>query len=443
MKTPIYVMMSKSIATLLMLVGVFAITACGGGSSDKNASSSSSSSGASNNTSSSSTSSSSGSMNSSSGSMNSSSGSSSSSGNSSSSSSGLVDMSGGLAYQMADGTTGGQLYAMFWASETGFTFSNSNLDNQAQLETIVAKGDFFRCVQCHGWDRLGRQGGYSNRAPTSARPRVADVDLAKMSETLSPQALFDGIKRGANYRSVIENLDAYNPDNNFVLGDKMPNYSEILTDAQIWNIVKFLKEDALDTTALYDIVLLGSEYPRSRGFLNMGIDGSPVAGERLYEEKCSVCHGPDGTTLRLDDGLYTVGGYIRSKPYEAQHIIKFGHLGSIMGPVLKDSSLSDIQDLFATMRDANKFPDTKPDIGPDPEPIDGAMAFLRHCSGCHSGGGEGPSNPRYGDVTGASASLINTMIQTEPNMRHLKPDDPAQAVSLAEVDAIAAFLAGN
>lgn len=397
-------------AILFVLIGLFTVTACGGASGGKDASSSSSSSSSGN------------------------------SGSSSSSSSGALDESGGLAYQMADGITGGQLYAEFWASETGFSLANSNLDNLQQLDKINAKADFFRCVQCHGWDRLGRLGGYSNRAPTADRPGVADVDLAKISEMLSPQPLFDRIKSGSHYRSIQEDLDDYDPAFNYVIGDKMPNYSEILTDAQIWDIVKFLKEEALDTTALYDIVLLGSQYPRSRGFANMGVDGSSVAGEQLFTNKCSACHGADGTKLLLDEGLYTVGSYIRSKPYEAQHITKFGHLGSVMGPVLKDSSLSDIQDLFAAMRDGDKYPSTKSDPVPEPEPIDGALAFLRHCSGCHSGAGEGPSRPRYGDVTGASASLISAMIETEPNMRHLKPDDPAQAVSLEEVEAIATFL---
>ena len=349
-------------------------------------------------------------------------------------------MSGGVAYAMANGIAGGQLYAEFWASETGFTLNNSELGNQQQLNNIIGKGDFFRCVQCHGWDRLGRNGGYSNRGPTPVRPRVADVDLAKISESISPQELFDRIKNGAEYRSIDENLDTYDPNSHYIVGDKMPNYSEILTDAQVWAIVKFLKEEALDTSALYDIVLLGNQYPRSRGFSNLGVDGSALAGERLFSEKCSGCHGADGTAMLLDNGFYTVGSYIRSKPYEAQHIIKFGHLGSVMRSVLQEASLRDIQDLFAAMRNVDKYLNTKPDPLPEPELIDGAMAFLRHCSGCHSGGGEGPDRPRYGDVTGASASLISAKIQTEPNMRHLKPDDPAQGISLELVAAIAAFL---
>jgi len=40
----------------------------------------------------------------------------------------------------------------------------------------------------------------------------------------------------------------------------MPDFSKILTDAQIWNLVKYIKEDILDTTQLYDITTEGT-YP--------------------------------------------------------------------------------------------------------------------------------------------------------------------------------------
>ena len=109
-----------------------------------------------------------------------------------------------------------------------------------------------------------------------------------------------------------------------------------------------------------------------------------------------------------------------------------------MGSVLIDAELSDIQDLFAVMRDLEKYPNVRPE--PEPVPLGGELRFLVHCSSCHTGNGEGSNPPRYGDVTGASASLINNKIQTIPKMHHLKPGDPAQAASLEEIDAIAEFL---
>lgn len=272
-----------------------------------------------------------------------------------------VDMSGGQAYQSADGIVGGQLYSKFWAAETGFSLNNSNLDNQDQLDNITDKSNFFRCKQCHGWDRLGREGGYSNRAPSVSRPNVADIDLALLSDTATPQALFDGIKGGSDYRSVDEDLNSYDPNNNASMGDQMPNYGSILTDAQIWDIVKYLKEEALDTSGLYDIVLASGQYPdRARSFQNLGVDGSAMAGDEVYADNCAICHGADGTQILVDGESYTVGRHMRSKPYEDQHKVKFGHLGSIMGPILSDSDLSEIQDLFAAVADVSKYPDEQP-----------------------------------------------------------------------------------
>ena len=360
------------------------------------------------------------------------------------------DMTGGAAYQDADGIKGGHLYAQFWASETGFTLNNSELVDQAQLDVIAQKPLFFACSHCHGWDQLGQMGGNSNLAPNADRPRVADIDLALLAEISSPQALFNRVKDGTNRRSIDDTLADYDPSNNAAVGDAMPAYSDILTDAQIWDIVKFLKEEALDTTALYDLILIGGQYPRGRGFSNLGIDGSDVAGKELFANACADCHGVDGTAVLLAGGSFTVGKYMRNKPFIGQHKAKFGHLGSAMGPVLKDANLGDIQGLFAAMRDKNAFPDVKPEPEPEPdpepepepepqpEPIDGLLQFLRHCSSCHTGNGEGVQ--RFGDVTGASAELINFKIQTVPTMAHLKPDDLAQFATLEEIDAIAEFL---
>ena len=135
----------------------------------------------------------------------------------------------------------------------------------------------------------------------------------------------------------------------------MPNYGEILTDAQIWDVVKYLKEESLDTTKLYDLILENGSYPtRARSFANLGLNGSAAAGDTIYQENCAICHGDDGAKILVDGDAYTVGQHMRKKPYEDQHKVKFGHLGSIMGPVLMDSDISDIQDLFAAMQNTQK-----------------------------------------------------------------------------------------
>ena len=150
----------------------------------------------------------------------------------------------GSAFAAADGINGGRHYSKFWAEETGFTLANSNLNDQSELDAITTRSDFFRCKQCHGWDRLGREGGYSNRAPKTSRPNVANVNLQAFVETSTNEELFDAIKVGfMPRRDISTDLSTYDPAVDPSIGDMMPDYSQILSDDEIWQIVKFLKED--------------------------------------------------------------------------------------------------------------------------------------------------------------------------------------------------------
>jgi mono/diheme cytochrome c family protein len=262
------------------------------------------------------------------------------------------------AFSGADGNNGGKLYSKFWATETGFTLANSNVATQAELDAITTRSDFFRCKQCHGWDRLGREGGYSNRAPKTSRPNIADLDLAAMVASASSIDLFDAIKSGSSRRDISEDLSSYDPAVDPTIGDMMPDYSQILTDAQIWEVVNFLKVEAVDTTQLYDITLDSGIYPnRGRTFSNIGAGGNAANGDTIFAASCAVCHGADGTAILVDGGAYTVGAHVRAKPYEDQHKVKFGNLGSIMGSVLANSPDSDILDLYTALADSVTYPD--------------------------------------------------------------------------------------
>ncbi len=284
-----------------------------------------------------------------------------------------------MAFANADGINGGKLYDQFWAVETGFSLANSSLKNQSELDAITKKADFFRCKQCHSWDRLGRDGGYGNRAPSTSRPNVANINLATISASATAQALFDAIKNGPSRRDVGTDLSTYNPAGDTTVGDKMPNYSQILTDKQIWDIVKFLKEEAVDTSALYTITFDAGTYPNKKPtFSDLGSNGSPSNGDTIFAAKCAGCHGADGTLIQVDTN-YTVGRHVRAKPYEDQHKVKFGHLGSDMtaAAVLSTAPTSDIKDLFAALSNKTKYPDAAPVV------IDGAALYQQKCSTCH------------------------------------------------------------
>ncbi len=251
-------------------------------------------------------------------------------------------------FSAANGVNGGRIYDQFWVAESGFSQSDSVRYNQY--------ADFFRCKQCHGWDLQGRAGSYANRAPTTKRPNVADVDLTTAAAEPGAE-LFHLIKTGDNpaeRRSSTADLSAYDPASNSTLGDKMPNYAEILSDRQIWDLVKFLKTEAVAGNLLYDRQISGSYPSATITYSNIGSGGDVAAGNAVYATKCSGCHGADGKKILVDGDAYSVGKHIRSKPYEDVHKIKFGVLGSCMN--CQSLTLQQLKDLYAALADTTSYP---------------------------------------------------------------------------------------
>jgi mono/diheme cytochrome c family protein len=327
-------------------------------------------------------------------------------------------------FNSADGINGGRLYSKFWALETGFSLANSNLTTQTQLDNISANGDFFRCKQCHGWDRLGRDGGYSNRGPKTTRPNISPINLAALVNLETNEQIFDAIKNGdVPRRDINADLSTYDPLTNNTVGDQMPNFSQILTDEQIWAIVNFLKREAFDTTQLYDITFDSGTYPtKGRTFSNIGKDGDETNGITVYDENCAACHGFDGTAFLVDHNEFTIGAFNRAKPYEEQHKIKFGSLGTIM-PAHPRLTLTDAKDLMKALTNTTLFPDTQPVA------LDGAALFVSKCGGCHTGNGMGTGTVK--DITNHGVALINAAIATVPEMANFS------TLTAEEIQAIA------
>lgn len=250
---------------------------------------------------------------------------------------------------LADVTRGGISYDLFWNASTGF--------NQADplIASFSAKSDFFRCKQCHGWDQLGSAGFYINRKPNASRPNISSVHLASVSRTKTAEQLFDAIKTGtgATRRSPTADLSTYNPTTNPTIGDQMPDYGAIMSDAQIWDLVRFLKEGAFDVTQLYDFSVTGVYPTGSITFSNLGKDGSANAGATIYAGKCEYCHGSAGKALSLEGGL-SLGPFLRGKPNEAQHKIRYGQLGSAMGPTVL--TLAEMKNLYRYIADSIAMP---------------------------------------------------------------------------------------
>jgi mono/diheme cytochrome c family protein len=321
-------------------------------------------------------------------------------------------------FQAADGINGGQMFDKFWATETGFDQDDAN------LQTFADNGDFFRCKQCHAWDRLGNMASYIDRGPKTTRPDVTGVNLAAIARDESAQELFDAIKTGdgGTRRPVDADLSTYDPADpaTTVEGNQMPNFGEILSDEQIWDLVKYLKDEVLDTTELYDVTTEGTYPTGSRTFSDVGKDGDAAHGDQLYADKCAGCHGADGTTIDLEGR--SIGAFAREKPYEMWHKVKFGQLGSAMGPQGVDT-LEDMKDLLKAASDPANFPD----LGAEPDPCEGvtcddgstcvegacvpdevgdpvageATYMANGCNACHGDDAAGPPS-----LVGATADTI-------------------------------------
>ncbi len=240
------------------------------------------------------------------------------------------------------------MFDKFWASETGWDFG-ANADHFGEFS------NFYRCKQCHGWDLLANAGAYISRAPNTTRPNVSSVNLKEHAAEHTPQELFDDIMRLTGRRNLDADLASYDPATNSTVGDQMPNFSEFMTDEQVWDLVKFLKEEAIDTDELYDFTTTGS-YPTGTWTpSNLGKDGDAASGNAVYGvADCAFCHGADGTAI-LVDGSFSVGSFFRNKSNEAQHKVKFGQLGTQMIELVTD--LDDIRDLYKAMADETTYPD--------------------------------------------------------------------------------------
>lgn len=256
----------------------------------------------------------------------------------------------------ADGIVGGKYYDKFYASDSGFDQNHPNID------TFTAFGNFFRCKQCHAWDRMGNTASYINREPRTTRPNVSGILLATHVDEMTAQELFNSIKtsEGAPRRPVDTDLSTYDPADpaTTTLGDQMPDYSQILTDTEIWNLVRYLKVEVLDTTQLYTAVTQGTYPTGSITYSDWGMDGDPVNGNALYATNCAGCHNDDGVdgVGAIDNGNVTVGFHLRNKPYETWHKVKFGQPDSTMG-AQGITTLADMKDLYAALSDSTNFPD--------------------------------------------------------------------------------------
>jgi len=250
-------------------------------------------------------------------------------------------------YVAANGILGGAAYSKWYTTDAGGTGDHG--------ATVAA--DFFRCKACHAWDGLGNAGSYANRTGQSTlkadRPDVSAINLRSSAASQAVQALFDLVVHTPG--RTIDAVDNTHPD-----------YSTDLTVGQVWNLVKFMREEWVEPNLLYDLAVTGPamyvDYSADPDtvvaptltYSNIGALGDAANGTTVYDFFCASCHGADGT--ELDIGGRSLGQFVREKPNEAWFKAKFGEAGTGMTPGLVTST-TDLQNLYAALANAANYPD--------------------------------------------------------------------------------------
>lgn len=214
----------------------------------------------------------------------------------------LVSAADQAAYDAASGVNGARIY------DHPLNYVNAN-----QTKYPNAYTNFYRCKSCHGWDLKGRAGVLINKTPTATYPIAAEGNLYIWAKQHNIREIFDAVKNVGGRKTDKTSYDA-----------TMPDYSDILTDAQVWEAVKFLKVTAHNTDDFYDLSTSGFYPTGTKTFSNIGKGGDAVAGLVTYNAKCKSCHGADGKSIDIYcQGLY-LGEMFRDDAHEIQHKAVWG-----------------------------------------------------------------------------------------------------------------------
>jgi mono/diheme cytochrome c family protein len=284
----------------------------------------------------------------------------------------------------ANAGNGGLLYDKWWVVNGA---SEPTMDHPAYpIPPGQQSGSTtWRCKECHGWDYLGAAGAYGDTA-NSHFTGIAGV-LAAQDDF--PPDLFDAIKSGPNH-----------------------DFSGVLSDADVWDVVAFVRNGTLDMQTYID--------PATDTAL-----GDAGTGQTLYEgiALCSGCHGLDGKLIDFGGGD-GVGDVASGNPWETLHKIRWGHPGTAMPSGVDDTGLTTQEQVDVLTHGQTLF---QPPVlyATDVHPIftaQGCNAMSCHQGASPAGGMDlsGTAAQTWAQVTAAGTGRVdtgtpaNSLILTKP-----------------------------
>jgi cytochrome c553 len=237
-----------------------------------------------------------------------------------------------------------------------------------QLPSGESSADYVRCKACHGWDRMGTDGGYVRRSRTAGRPNAGAGDSDQSSRNISlakregTNITADMILHSNTGRFISEgsaswvDLDATHSAANkaahsqgYTLGNQHPDFSGTdLTQEQVDCLIDFLNSEEADSAAYFETI-----YPATKPVsYTIKSSADAAAGEVYYNANCLGCHGDPATDHQGPNGGKPSGGVLAylqgdGKFSEFAHKARWGVPGTSMTrEVMGAPDANDVSDMM-------------------------------------------------------------------------------------------------
>jgi len=306
------------------------------------------------------------------------------------------------AYENADAINGGKLFSNFehvdagWALDaTGWpdvtyaadpTINIKDIANPPKGTVAQANLNFYSCIACHPADGMGRDKYGNNKKTAANQPQIATNHLID-ARGWDNVELFNAIKNVGG--RAIDPAKTANGLDLTLGGQNHPDFSKILTDDKIWDLVKWLKEGAIynENSDLYTVTAVGTyAVPQTVPapyvvFSDLGTDGDEAAGVAYYEAKCIYCHGVDGHGTTNAQGpvlasgqkngtgganatnpvtglkKYGIGPFMRYKTPDGMLKVQAGQFGTIPWMAATPVTRDEMKNLLKAFSNTTRFPD--------------------------------------------------------------------------------------
>lgn len=232
-------------------------------------------------------------------------------------------------------------------------WTKTDAGGTGSLPAGETNSDYVRCKSCHGWDRMGVDGGYVRRSRTGSRPNAGAGDGDSTSRAIvtgsvtAAQILHQGVGRSyaqgtGSWVAQDQGHSAGNKAahaNGYTLGNQHPDFSDgTMTQTQLDCLVEFLNYEDADWSTYFAAI-----HPEQNPVLYTIVDtADAAAGEAFFNARCTACHQLSFVTDYLqEDGKFS----------ELAHKARWGIPNTMMSrAIMGDPTAQEVIDMMAYLQ---------------------------------------------------------------------------------------------